>query len=194
MTEPSIYFPSREAWREWLEKNHEKESAIWLIYYKKHTGKPSIKYNNAVEEALCFGWIDSLIRRLDQDRYMQKYTPRKPRSTWSAHNVRRVEKLIAEGKMTNRGQQLYEFARDNGLLPDMEEKMRRDRMFPEVPEYFSRALSKSPAAEKTFNELAPSYKLQYLGWIMAAKQEETRRRRLKEAIELLESGQKLGMK
>lgn len=194
MTEPSKYFPTRKAWHEWLEKNHENESVIWLIHYKKHTGKPSIKYNDAVEEALCFGWIDSLIRRLDEDRYIQKYTPRKPRSTWSALNVSRVEKMIAEGKMRARGQQLYEYARENGLLPDMEEKKRRDRMFPEVPVYFTRALSKNPAAEKTFNDLAPSYKLQYLGWIMAAKQEETRKRRLKEAIELLESGEKLGMK
>ena len=114
MNEPSIYLPTREAWRDWLDKHHDSEPLIWLIHYKKHTGKPSIPYNDAVEEALCFGWIDSLVRRIDEEKYMQKYTPRKPRSTWSKHNVRRVEKMIAEGKMTERGLGLYNYARENG--------------------------------------------------------------------------------
>ncbi len=194
MSESSIYLPDRKAWRKWLEKNHASESHIWLIYYKKHTGKPSIPYNDAVEEALCFGWIDSLVQRLDNERYMQKYTTRKPKSTWSKHNVRRVEKMIAEGKMTPRGMEPYDFAKKNGLLPEMGEDPKPDRMFPETPDYFRQALRENPKAEETFNALAPSYKVQYLGWIMAAKKEETRQRRLKEAIEILESGGKLGMK
>lgn len=194
MNEPSIYLPTREAWRNWLDKHHDSEPNIWLIHYKKHTGKPSIPYNDAVEEALCFGWIDSLVRRFDEERYMQKYTPRKPRSTWSKHNVRRVEKMIAEGKMMERGLELYNYARENGLLPDLEETAKPEGIFPEVPDFFTRALQKNPEAEKTFNALAPSYKLQYLGWILDAKREETRNRRMEEAIELLESGKKLGMK
>jgi uncharacterized protein YdeI (YjbR/CyaY-like superfamily) len=192
MSEPSAYIPTREEWRDWLEKNHESEQVLWMIYYKKHTGKPSIPYNDAVEEALCFGWIDSLVRRIDEERYMQKYTPRKKKSTWSKHNVRRVEKMIAEGKMKPRGMELYEFAREKGLLPDMDEE--KGKRFPEVPESFQRALEDNPAAEKNFHELAPSYKLHFIGWIMHAKKEETRQRRLKEAIGLLESGKKLGMK
>ena len=194
MSEPTLYIPNREEWRKWLEKHSESEAIIWLIYYKKHTGKPSIPYNDAVEEALCFGWIDSLVRRIDEERYMQKYTPRKLKSTWSKHNVRRVEKMIAEGKMTPRGLELYQYAVDNVLLPEMEERSGRERMFPGVPDFFKKALADNPKSEKSFNSLAPSHKLQYLGWIMDAKKEETRERRMKEAIELLEAGKKLGMK
>jgi uncharacterized protein YdeI (YjbR/CyaY-like superfamily) len=172
--------------------NHESEQVVWLIHYKKHTGKPSLPYNDAVEEALCFGWIDSLVRRIDEERYMQKYTPRKKKSTWSKHNVRRVEKMIAEGKMKSRGMELYDFARENGLLPDMDED--KGKGLPEAPDYLKQAMELNPAAEKNFNNLAPTYKLQFVGWISDAKKEETRRRRLKEAIDLLAAGKKLGMK
>jgi len=195
MDEPQLYIPSREAWRKWLEKNHMIETRIWLIYYKKHTGKPSIAYNDAVEEALCFGWIDSLIRRIDDERYMQQYTPRKPRSTWSKHNVRRVEKMIAEAKMKPSGLELYNYAKDHGLLPDMTEDVgKKEGIFPEVPEFIIKALKENPEAERSFYSLSPSYKLQYLGWILSGKKEETQHRRLEEAIDLLASGKKLGMK
>jgi len=194
MSEPSIYLPDRESWRSWLEKHCGSKARVWLIYYKKHTGKPSIPYNDAVEEALCFGWIDSLVHRVDEERYMQKYTPRKPKSTWSKHNVRRVEKMISEGKMTPRGMELYNFAEKNGLLPEMDEEKKSAGLFPEVPEYFTQALKNNPKAGKAFTSLPPSYKLQYLGWIMAAKKEDTRMRRMNEALELLEAGKKLSMK
>ena len=169
-------------------------SEIWLVYYKKHTKKPSIPYNEAVEEALCFGWIDSLVRRIDDERYMQKYTPRKPKSTWSKHNVKRVEKMIAENKMMEKGMELYNYAIQNDLLPDAEEDIHRKGMFPEIPDFFLQALQENPTAEKAFNSLAPSYKLQFLGWILSGKKQETQLRRLKEAIDLLNSGKKLGMK
>lgn len=200
MEEPSAYFPDRASWRKWLEKNHRKETVLWLIYYKKHTGKPSVPYNEAVEEALCFGWIDSLVRRLDDERYMQKFTPRKPKSTWSESNVLRVEKMAREGKMRDKGMELYKYAREKGLLPDSEAENKAlkaenfRKLFPEVPEYIMHALERSTAAEKTFNSLAPSHKLRYLAWITAAKKEETRLKRLAESISLLESGHKLGMK
>jgi uncharacterized protein YdeI (YjbR/CyaY-like superfamily) len=194
INEPSIYLPTRQAWREWLAKHHQSETVIWLIHYKKHTGKPSVAYNDAVEEALCFGWVDSLIQRMDGDRYRQKYTPRKPRSTWSGHNVRRVEKMIAEGKMMEPGIELYRFAKENGLLPPAKKPRQKEGIFPEVPRFFTEALKANPEAEKAFNVLAPSYKLRYLGWIMAAKKEETRLRRMNEALELLAAGRQLGMK
>jgi uncharacterized protein YdeI (YjbR/CyaY-like superfamily) len=194
MKEVTLYVPDRNSWRDWLHKHGSTEKEIWLIYYKKHTKKPSIPYGDAVEEALCFGWIDSLVRRIDDERYMQKYTPRKPRSTWSVHNVRRVEKMMAEGKMTEKGLWLYEFAREKGLLPETEEKTPGRDSFPEAPPEFMDALKANPRAEDFYNSLAPSYKLQYAGWIAAAKREETRRRRIDEAVQLLESGQKLGMK
>lgn len=194
MTEESIYIPTREEWRSWLQENHDREERIWLIYYKKHTGKPSIPYNDAVEEALCFGWVDSLVRRIDDERYMQKYTPRKPKSSWSKHNVRRVKKMIEKRKMTGAGLELYEYAERNGLLPDMEESTPAKGMIPDAPDYFTDALRKNHRAREFFDALAPSFKLQFLGWIMDAKKEETRKKRLAESIALLESGKKLGMK
>lgn len=99
----TLYVKKRGEWRKWLEKNHQKESEIWLVYYKKHTKKPSIPYNDAVEEALCFGWIDSSEKRIDKERYAQRFTPRKPKSNWSESNKERVRKLIVQGKMTPAG-------------------------------------------------------------------------------------------
>ena len=188
----SIYLPTREKWREWLETNHDAESLIWLIYYKKHTGKPSIPYNDAVEEALCYGWIDSLVKRIDGERYMQKFTPRKMKSTWSVSNVIRVEKLIKQGKMTAKGLDLYNYAREHKLLPEPTVKQKAG--LPDTPPWFEEALDKNPAARNHFYKLAPSHKRNYLMWIMDAKQAETRLRRLEEAIDMLSKGEKLGMK
>jgi uncharacterized protein YdeI (YjbR/CyaY-like superfamily) len=188
----SIYLPTREEWREWLQENHQTETAIWLEYYKKHTGKPSIPYNDAVEEALCFGWIDSNIRRIDTERYMQKFTPRKMKSTWSVSNVNRVEKLIKQKKMTARGLELYQFAKAQNLLPDPSRKQKPS--VPDTPDWFDEALDKNPAARSHFNKLAPSYRNNFIRWITAAKQVETKLRRLDEAIDLLSRGEKLGMK
>jgi uncharacterized protein YdeI (YjbR/CyaY-like superfamily) len=188
----TIYLPNREGWREWLEKNHDNGSAIWLIFYKKHTGKPSIPYDDAVEEALCFGWIDSLIKRIDADRYSRKFTPRNMNSTWSVANVTRVERLIRQGRMTEKGLRLYQYARENRLLPDRSTQHKLP--VPGIPSWFHEALEKNPAARKHFDRLAPSHKRQYLGWIMDAKKAETRLRRLGEAIDMLTKGEKLGMK
>jgi uncharacterized protein YdeI (YjbR/CyaY-like superfamily) len=188
----SIYLPTREQWREWLQEYHQTETVIWLEYYKKHTGKPSIPYNDAVEEALCFGWIDSTIRRIDAERYMQKFTPRKMKSTWSVSNVIRVEKLIKQGKMTAKGLELYHYAKKNNMLPDPSLKLKTEAT--DIPSWFEEALDNNPAARTHFYKLAPSYKRNYLKWIMDAKQVETRLRRLGEAIDLLSKGEKLGMK
>src|SRR5918992_6386370 len=98
-----LYVTNRDEWRAWLEKNHATEREVWLIYYKKHTGKPRIPYDDAVEEALCFGWIDSIVKTLDGDRYMQKFTPRTNVGKWSRLNLERVKKLLHEGRMTEAG-------------------------------------------------------------------------------------------
>jgi len=99
----TLYITTRAKWRKWLEKNHNTEKEIWLIYYKKHTGKPRIPYDDAVEEALCFGWIDSIIKRIDEEKYTQNFSPRKQNSVWSDLNKKRVKKLIEEGKITKAG-------------------------------------------------------------------------------------------
>jgi uncharacterized protein YdeI (YjbR/CyaY-like superfamily) len=188
----SIYLPTREQWRAWLKEYHLTETVIWLEYYKKHTSKPSIPYNDAVEEALCFGWIDSTVRRIDSERYMQKFTPRKMKSTWSVSNVIRVEKLIKQGKMTAKGLELYQFAKKQKLLPDP--SLKQKTRVPDTPSWFEEALAKNPAARSHFYKLAPSYRRNYIQWIMDAKQVETKLRRLGEAIDRLSKGEKLGMK
>lgn len=99
----TLYVKNRNEWRKWLEKHHNKEPEIWLIYYRKATGKPSIPYNDAVEEALCFGWIDSLEKGIDEERFAQRFTPRKTNSPWSQTNKERVQRLIKLGKMTSAG-------------------------------------------------------------------------------------------
>jgi uncharacterized protein YdeI (YjbR/CyaY-like superfamily) len=187
----TIYIPERNEWRKWLEDYGDTIDEIWLIFYKKHTGKPSLAYNDAVEEALCFGWIDSLIKRVDDEIYIQKFTPRKPRSTWSVSNVKRVKKLVAEGKMTEKGMELYTYAKEKGILPD-DSQEKNKVLF--IPDYVHEALEDNPIAKSHFQQLAPSYKRHYVGWIIAGKKEETRIRRLKEAIRLLEQGRALGMK
>jgi uncharacterized protein YdeI (YjbR/CyaY-like superfamily) len=144
-----------------------------------------------VEEALCFGWIDSIIKRFDDEKYIQKFTPRKEKSTWSALNVRRIHEMIKEGRMTDRGLALFRYAEENGLLPESDIKLKKDLV---IPEFVTSALSENKKAEKYFKALAPSYKRIYIGWIMNAKREETRIKRVQEMIGLLNEGKKPGLK
>src|SRR6266498_5711606 len=110
----SFYAKDRKAWRNWLEKNHSKSPGIWLIYYKKSTGKTRLEYSDAVEEALCFGWIDSTSRPIDDEKYMQRFTPRKPKSGWSGLNKKRIQRMIEQGLMTSAGFEKIELAKKNG--------------------------------------------------------------------------------
>src|SRR5437764_14552104 len=110
----SYYAKNRKAWRSWLKKHHKTEPGVWLIYYKKNSGKSRVSYDDAVEEALCFGWIDSIIKPIDEEKYMQKFTPRKTKSVWSALNKRRVEQLIANNLMADAGLKIIEVGKQNG--------------------------------------------------------------------------------
>lgn len=175
-------------WRRWLERNHADESGVWLVFYKKHTGKPTLSYDEAVEEALCFGWIDSIKRGLDEERYTFKFTPRNTGSNWSPSNIRRARKLIAEGRMQASGLALVEHARANGAWG----AATAPRQF-EMPAEFRDALAASPRAAAFFESLPPSQKRQFIGWIALAKRAETRANRLARAMELLEKGERLGM-
>ena len=187
----TVYVRNREEWRKWLEKNNGTAREIWQICYKKHTGKPSVGYNDAVEEALCFGWIDSLIKKVDNEIYLRKFTPRNQRSSWSRANVERIKKMISEGRMTEKGLELYHYAREKGLLPG-KSRIRKKVLF--IPDYVHEALDKNPIARDHFQRLSPSNKRYYILWITDGKKEETRLRRLSEAIRLLEQGRPLGMK
>ncbi len=102
----TFYAKDRKVWRDWLFKNHDKEKEIWLVYYRKSTGKPTISYNDSVEEALCFGWIDSIEKGLDSERFMWRFTPRKPKSNWSESNRARAKRLIEENLMTDAGRKV----------------------------------------------------------------------------------------
>ena len=186
----TLHVTNREDWRQWLKKNHDKEREVWLIFYKKHTGKPGVPYDDAVEEALCFGWIDSIIKRIDDEKFSRKFTPRKPGSKWSELNKKRVEKMIQQGRMTEAGLALIKAAKKSGKW---EQVISHPEEFDLPPEVI-KAISANEKAWENFNNLAPSYKKQYIGWITTAKKEETRQRRLKEAVEILTQGKKLGLK
>lgn len=185
-----IHLKTADEWRSWLSKYHDKKNGIWLIYYKKHTGKPRVAYNDAVEEALCFGWIDSIIKKIDDDTYMQKFTPRKPDSNWSALNKKRVQKMISEGKMTKAGMKLVETAKQNGKW---EEKNIPQQNL-ELSDEILSMLKTHSKAFSYYQQLAPSHKKNYTNWVMSAKKPETKIKRSQEMIRLLEKEQTLGMK
>lgn len=172
-------------WREWLARRHGSESEVWLIFYKQHTGRPTIAYEDAVDEALCFGWVDSLIKRLDDDRYARKFTPRKAGSKWSTANRKRYEQLQRGGRLAAAGLARPPTAR-SGDAPR--------RSASKIPPYIEEALRGQPAAWEFFESLAPSYRRLYIAWIDSAKLAETKARRLREAIGKLAAGEKLGLK
>ena len=186
-----FYADSRKEWRTWLMKNYNKENEIWLVYYKRHTGKPRVAYNDAVEEALCFGWIDSNIQKIDNEKYAQKFTPRNSGSKWSELNISRMKRLIAEKKMTKVGLKKI----DPELLKNKRPvKLQLEKKTLIIPGRISNALKVNRLAWENFNKLAPSYKRLYVLWLTSAKREETFRKRVLESISLLEQNRKLGMK
>jgi uncharacterized protein YdeI (YjbR/CyaY-like superfamily) len=174
-----------DQWRAWLAKHHTTESEVWLVFYKPHTGRASVAYMDALDEALCFGWIDSLIKRLDDDRYARKFTPRKPDSRWSEINRKRFAELKATGRVMPAGLERPPTDRSYGAPPATSAK---------VPPYIQKALNEQSAARKYFESLVPSHRRNYLMWIDSAKREETKARRLAEAIRMLAAGKKLGLK
>lgn len=185
-----LYVINRCDWRAWLEKNHDAAKEVWLIYYKKHAGKPGISYEASVEEALCFGWVDSIIKRLDGDRCVRKFTLRKGASAWSESNKKRAEKMIREGRMTEVGMAKIVEARERGEWSRVRE-VSKELV---VPSFIQKALAKNEKAHAFFDALADSYKRQIVSWVSSAKKEETKARRLTEVISLLEKNQKLGLK
>jgi len=185
-----LHITNKNSWRAWLKKNHDSKNEIWLVYFKKHTGKPRIPYDDAVEEALCFGWIDSIVQKIDDERFAQKFTPRKSKSKWSELNKRRARRMIKEGRMTNAGLTKIKEAENSGEWS----KNRSVNKELVVPPYIKEAFAAKKKVLDNYNDLAPGYKRQIVGWISSAKKDETRMRRLAEAIRLLEQNKKLDMK
>ncbi len=184
-----LFCKNRNEWRKWLEQNNESQNEVWLVYYKKHTKKPTVIYNEAVEEALCYGWIDSIVKRVDDKTYMQKYTPRNDNSIWSLVNKDRVEKLIKEGKMTNAGLKKVEVAKANGQW----EKAYSSQKDIEIPDYLKKAFKENKTAWNNFSKFAKSYQNNYIGWVVSAKRVETVEKRVKIVIERSEKNLKPGM-
>ena len=177
-----------DEWRRWLAKHHKSESEVWLVFHKQHTGVASITYLEALDEALCFGWVDSLIKRLDDRRYVRKFTLRKADSRWSAINRKRYAELKAGGRLKPAGVDRAPTNRTYPVRPARYELPSR------LPHCIQTALKRQPAALRFFRALAPSHRRRYLGWNESARREETRHRRLKEAIRLLAAGKTLGLK
>ncbi|NOZ08196.1 MAG: hypothetical protein GXO91_04885 [FCB group bacterium] len=181
---------NREEWREWLKKNHCVEKGVWLVYYKKHLGKATISYEDSVEEAICFGWIDGVKRKLDEERYTHKFTARTGKSKWSPLNIMRAEKMIAAGRMTPHGLTLFEQRTEY----EKDFIAARKTVELQLPEELEQVLKSNQTAWKNFVNLAPGYRKQYILWLTGAKRESTLQRRLTEAIERLAQNRKLGMK
>ena len=176
-------------WREWLEKNYNIEDEIWLIHYKKHSGKCGFTYDEAVEEALCFGWIDGIMKRIDNEKHTIRYTPRRKRSIWSALNKKRVAKLIKEGRMTKAGMEKIQHAKKSG---EWEKALIREDVSI-IPDDLKKVLEENIKAKEIFENSTPSIKKQFMWWINDAKKEETRQRRILKVIKMLEKGIKPGM-
>lgn len=169
----TFYAKDRRQWRAWLQKNHEKCGEIWLVYYKKDSGKPRVPYDEAVEEALCFGWIDGKIKKIDEACFAQRFTPRQARSPWNQSNIRRAERLIAEGKMM-----------PSGLAAFQSDKRRETQVLPtEMPKELEAKFRKQSVAWKNFENFPPYYRRMTAGWVASAKKEETRLARLDKLIE-----------
>jgi uncharacterized protein YdeI (YjbR/CyaY-like superfamily) len=205
---PLLEVADGAGWRAWLSDHGGVEREIWLIFWKRHTGRVAVDYEAAVEEALCFGWIDSLVRRIDDDRYAQKFTPRKPGSAWSPSNLRRFAKMEREGRMTAAGRALgpsadagaagaatggaVTAAAGGAVTATTGGAMAGGEV--ELPGYLEAGLRAHPTEWAYFSSLAPSHRRNYVRWIDSAKRQETRERRLAEALTLLAQKQKLGLK
>jgi uncharacterized protein YdeI (YjbR/CyaY-like superfamily) len=175
-----------QRWRKWLADHHGSESEVWVIFHKRHTEKPSVDYLEALDEALCYGWIDSLVKRIDDDRFARKFTPRKPTSKWSDINRNRYAELGKAGRLKAAGKaRSPETGGRYGPKPTVPSIM---------PAYISRAIRAQPAAWTFFQTLTAKQQRYHWGWIHIAKQQATRERRLSEVIALLARKQKLGLK
>ena len=175
---------SRQQFRRWLAEHHASSPGIWIVFHKGHAGTPSIPYEDAVREALCFGWIDSLVKRLDEARYARKFTPRRSGSRWSAINQRRWRELEAAGLLKPAGRAAAPNGRTYAVPPGV----------PELPDYIAAAFRKDPKAWRFFQSLAPGYRRHFVSWIHTAKRPETRERRIRESVALLASEKRLGLK
>ena len=177
MNEKTKFFATPKAFRDWLAKNHLESKEQWVGFYRKDSGKPSITWPESVDEALCVGWIDGLRKTIDEESYMIRFTPRSPKSRWSAVNIRRVQELIAEGRMRPEGLALFEHRDEKHAIGYSYE--RKNAVL--TPEY-EKTFRKNKAAWEFFDAQAPYYRRVITHWVVSAKKEETRLARLEKLI------------
>ncbi len=182
----TYYAKDRKAWRKWLEQHHAASSGVWLVYYKKDSGKTRVPYADAVEEALCFGWIDSTLNPIDEHSYMQLFTPRKPKSGWSKLNKDRVESLIAQGLMTPAGQEKIDIAKHHGTWA----KLDGIESFT-VPPILEKAFARNKKAKAFFDTLSKTNKKYILYYTNGVKNEESKAKRVAEIIAAANEGKML---
>src|SRR5260370_21340962 len=175
---PLKFFKTSAAWRKWLAANHAKSKELWVGFYKKNSGKPSITWPESVDEALCFGWIDGLRKRIDEESYMIRFSPRKPSSIWSAVNIRNAEKLIEQNRMQPAGLKAFAARKENRSGIYSYEQRPQELIEPHLGK-----LKRNKTAWKFFASQPPSYRKTINWWITSAKKEETRLKRLEQLIE-----------
>lgn len=175
---------NKDEWREWLEKNHKKEESIWLIFYKKKSANFNLSWSQAVDEAICFGWIDSVKKSLDEERYIQYFTKRKPTSIWSKINKNKVETLTKQGLMSDAGLKCVRIAKENGswTILDTVEKLI-------IPKDLERKFQQYPNSKDYFQSLSVVIRKRLLYWVISAKKKDTREKRIGEIAEM--AGKKL---
>jgi uncharacterized protein YdeI (YjbR/CyaY-like superfamily) len=181
-----LYFPSPADFRRWLEKHHATEKALWVGYYKKGSGEPSLTWPESVDEALAVGWIDGIRKSVDDTRYKIRFTPRKPGSVWSSVNIKRVAELSKEGRMKPAGQKAFEARKENrsGIYA-------YEQRGEELPEPYAGRFRENPAAWDFYQALPPGYRKTINWWVVSAKQEETRLKRLEKLIAESAAGRRL---
>ncbi|HLO57854.1 MAG TPA: YdeI/OmpD-associated family protein [Bacteroidales bacterium] len=171
----------REEWRNWLNKNHLSESKVWLVIYHKKSGVPSVKIDEAMEEALCFGWIDSKAKKRDHESFYLSFSPRNPKSNWSNINKERAERMISQGMMTAAGQKMIDLAKETGTWDAL-----NDVLNLVIPDDLKELFESNKTALKNFNAFSPSYRRMVLEWLRQAKRPETRQKRIEKIVETAE--------
>ncbi len=177
--EYALFFKSRAEWQSWLERNHATSTELWLGFYKKHAGKGWLQLDDAVEEAICFGWIDGKLRRIDDEKHVVRFSPRRRGSVWSKINRERAERMMEEGKMTSVGLGKVEEAKQSGRWEAAYSSKER----PKLPKDLREALTRNSQAWKNFNQFSNSQQFMYVYWVIEAKTESTRKKRIEEVVE-----------
>ncbi|MCF6279821.1 MAG: YdeI/OmpD-associated family protein [Flavobacteriaceae bacterium] len=185
MDKPLLYFKTNTAWRKWLHENHKNYNGIYLVFYKVASKKTSMRWEEAVKVALCYGWIDSTVKKIDNEKRKQYFTPRKPKSVWSKVNKTYLEQLFADGLMHQNGVKSVEIAKENGswdTLNDVDNEV--------IPPELKASFEKHPIAYKNYKNFATSYRKSYLYWLHSAKREATRQKRISQIIKFCTANKK----